>query len=79
MERLGEIDGELARLRYRHDIAMSAFLFEEATALGRAIAALEAERQTLADQHPAAGPAQPASGIIPALVRPRRRRNRRIG
>src|ERR1051325_8351936 len=42
--RLAAVERELARLQYRHDIAMSAFLFEEATTLGRAIAALEQER-----------------------------------
>ena len=45
--RLVEVERELARLRYRHDIAMSAFRFEEATALGPTIAALEKERQAL--------------------------------
>jgi hypothetical protein len=69
--RLAELDRELARLRYRHDIAMSAFQFEEATALGPAIAALEKERQLLAAALP---PIEPSTGIVPTLVRPRRRR-----
>ncbi len=69
--RLGEIDRELVRLRYRHDIAMSAFRFEEATALGPAIAALEKERQQLAAALPHI---EPPTGVAPVLARPRRRR-----
>ena len=69
--RLAVVEHELKRLQYRHDIAMSAFLFEEATALGREIAPLEAERQALAAALPAA--AEPKTGILPALARPRRR------
>jgi len=69
--RLAEIDRDLNRLRYRHDIAMSAFRFEEATALGPAIAALEKERQLLAAALPQV---EPPTGIAPILVRPRRRR-----
>ena len=72
--RLADIERELALLRYRHDIAMSAFRFEEATALGPAIAALEQERQALA----AALPQEAApESVIPVLHRrargPRRR------
>lgn len=69
--RLVEIDRELTRLRYRHDIAMSAFRFEEATALGPAIAALEKERDRLATAFP---DAEPPTGIVPVLIQPRRRR-----
>ena len=69
--RLAELDRELARLRYRHDDAMSAFRFEEATALGPAIAALEKERQRLAAAWPQV---EPPTGIAPLLARPRRRR-----
>lgn len=69
--RLAEIDRDLARLRYRHDIAMSAFRFEEATALGPAIAALEKERQRLAAALPEI---EPPIGVVPTLARPRRRR-----
>lgn len=71
-DRLGEIERELARLRYRHDIAMSAFRFEEAAALGPAIAALEAERQALANALPA--PEFPTGTVPELLRRPRRRR-----
>jgi hypothetical protein len=69
--RLAEIDRNLARLRHRHDIAMSAFRFEEATALGPAIAALETERDCLAALLPNS---EPPTGIVPVLDRPRRRR-----
>jgi hypothetical protein len=72
--RLGEIERELARLRYRHDIAMSAFRFEEATALGPAIAALETERQALAAALP--NP-EPPTGVVPELHR-RPRKARRL-
>ena len=55
--RLAEIEPELARLRYRHDIAFSAFRFEEATALG-APACAEVERERAAAHRlPAAGAA----------------------
>ena len=73
--RLGDIDRELMRLRHRHDIAMSAFRFEEATALGPAIAALENERQTLAAAIPPAGAAD--TGVVPTFARPPRLRRRR--
>jgi len=68
--RLGEVERELARLRYRHDIAMSAFRFEEATALGPVIAALEREQHALAQALPKP---EPDSGTIPILARPGRR------
>lgn len=73
--RLAEIERELVRLRYRHDIAMSAFRFEEATALGPAIAALEAERQAVAASLPP-GP-EPTTGVVPELLRRPRRARRR--
>ena len=71
---LAEVERELARLRYRHDIAMSAFRFEEATALGPAIAALETERQALAALLPKP---EPATGGVPVLLRKPRRARRR--
>jgi hypothetical protein len=64
--RLAEVERELAKLRYRHDIAMSAFRFEEATALGPAIAALEQERQALAAALPAEAAPAP---VVPVLQR----------
>ncbi len=74
--RLAAVDRELVGLQYRHDIAMSAFLFEEATMLGRAIAALDQERQALAADLPAPAP-EPEAGMAPVLARPRRRPPRR--
>ena len=69
--RLAEVERELVQLRYRHDIAMSAFRFEEATALGPAIAALEQERQGLLAALPLP---QSENGVVPVLERPRRGR-----
>jgi hypothetical protein len=66
--RLAEVERELARLRYRHDIAMSAFRFEEATALGPAISALEKERQALAGSAPQP---EPPTSVVPTLATPR--------
>lgn len=75
--RLAEIERELARLRYRHDIAMSAFKFEEATALGPAIAALEREQQSLVVAVPTASAGEAPTGVVPVLARPARRAARR--
>jgi hypothetical protein len=71
--RLADVEAELARLRYRHDIAMSAFRFEEATALGPALAALENERRALAAELPLPAP---ETATVPVLGRPRRRLRR---
>ena len=73
--RLAEIERELARLQAEHDVAMSAFKFDEANALQRRIAALEDERRSLVRRLPARSPAvEPPTGIVPVLARPRRRR-----
>jgi hypothetical protein len=69
--RFAEVERDLARLRYRHDIAMSAFRFEEAATLGPAIAGLEQERQALIASLP---PTRPETGLVPIFVRPRRLR-----
>ena len=74
--RLAEIERELARLRYRHDIAMSAFRFEEATALGPMIAALESERQALAATLPQSEQTWPGP-VVPVLQRRAHRLRRR--
>ncbi len=75
--RLADIERELARLQYRHDIAMSAFLFEEATGLGHAIAALDTERQALVASLPEPKAAESGIGVVPVLARPRSRLRRR--
>ena len=77
--RLAELDRELAWLQAQHDLAMSAFKFDEASALQRRIAAGETERQALAATLPApSADPEPASGIVPVLARPSRRRARRL-
>jgi hypothetical protein len=73
--RLAEIELELAGLQARHDLAMSAFRFDEANALQRMIAALDDERRALtAALPPAPAAVEPPTRIVPVLVRPRRRR-----
>ena len=75
--RLAAVECELTRLHEQHDLAMSAFKFEEATALGPAIAALEQEQQALAAALPTL---EPPTGVVPLLLRsPRRGRSRRMG
>jgi hypothetical protein len=75
--RLSEIERTLASLMAQHDLTMSAFKFDEASALQHRITACEAERQALAATLPAAsapaGP-EPQSGVVPVLARPDRRR-----
>jgi hypothetical protein len=72
--RLAAVEAELTRLRYRHDIAFSAFRFEEATALGPVIATLERERAALT----ASLPPEPAKAPAPTRVAvPRGTRGRR--
>lgn len=73
--RLAEIEAELARLRYRHDIAFSAFRFEEATALGAPIAELERERALLTASLP---PEPPKAAALTRVEVPRGRRGRRL-
>ena len=73
--RLVGIEHELAGLKAEHDVAMSAFKFDDANALQRRIAALEDERRSLVRRLPARSPAvEPPTGIVPVLARPRRRR-----
>ena len=77
---VAEIDAELARLRAQHDLAMSAFRFDEARALQARIAALEDERRELAASLPESKVAAAAeSGVVPNLLRPRLSRRRRPG
>lgn len=73
--RLDDIDRELASLQAQHDLAMSAFKFDEANALQHRIVALEDERRAVAAALPLAEPATVLpSGIVPVLARPRRLR-----
>jgi hypothetical protein len=77
--RLAMMEGELAVLQARYELAMSAFKFDEASALQQKMAALEADRRRLAHigPTPAAAP-EPPTGIVPALgKKPRGRRTRR--
>ena len=77
--RLAAVNDELARLQARYELTMSAFKFDEASALQRRIAPLEAERRILAQAlpPPTAAP-EPPTGIVPMLgKRPRRGRARR--
>ena len=75
--RLAALERELSQLGARHDIAMSAFRFDEAGNLQRRIGVLERERAELVTVLPAAAPPPPA---VPVPVRvqsrpvPRRRR-----
>jgi len=76
--RLADIDRELAGLRSEHDLAMSAFKFDEANALQRRIEALEDERRAVAAAlPPRSAVPDPDTGIVPVLARPRRLRRRR--
>jgi hypothetical protein len=79
--RLAAVERELAGLGSRHDLAMSAFKFDEARDVQQQIAALERERAELSDALPA--PAEPPPAVsAPGMVsrrhlRQRRRRPRR--
>ncbi len=71
--RLAAVDRELAGLRGQHDLAMSAFKFDEASALQRRIEALEDERRAVAAALPPVNAtAEPPLGVVPAMVAPRR-------
>ena len=67
-ERLAKLAGDISRLRYRFDIAISAFLFEEAHELGPVIRELETEHDRLAASLPALEPARPEP-VTPVLLR----------
>jgi hypothetical protein len=61
--RVAELDRELAGLQAQHDLAMSAFQFDEASALQRRIGALDDERRPLAAALPE--PTLPPEPITP--------------
>lgn len=75
--RLAAIEQDLARMQGLHDLAMSAFKFDEANELQRQICALEDERRALAQTLPACPPPPEPTGVIPVLVEPRHRWRRR--
>ncbi len=76
-ERLSDVERELARLEAQYELAMSAFKFDEANGLQRRIAALDGERRLLAASLPALpAPAEPPTGLVPVIDRPRRRLRR---
>jgi hypothetical protein len=79
-ERLGDVERELARLGAQYELAMSAFKFDEANTVQRQIAALDGERRMLAASLPALpAPAEPPTGLVPVIGRPRRAVRRRPG
>jgi hypothetical protein len=61
--RLAAIERELSQLGTRHDIAMSAFRFDEALDLQRRIAVIERERAELKAVLPAAATPSPAAPV----------------
>ena len=71
--RLAAVERELAELGARHDLAMSAFNFDEARTVQQRIAVLERERDLLVEALP--GLAQPLP-VVPPPVRVRSRRVR---
>lgn len=69
--RLAAVERELIGLAARHDLAMSAFKFDEAREVQDQIAVLERERAELAAALPAPAPPVP-SAPVPVMVRPGR-------
>jgi hypothetical protein len=76
--RLAAVEEELSQLGARHDIAMSAFRFDEAGNLQRRIAVLERERAQLVQVLPAAAPPPPPAPV-PVRVQSRPLPRRRQG
>jgi hypothetical protein len=74
LARLAAVDCELAGLGARHELAMSAFKFDEAREVQQRIAALERERGELIAALPPAAPPTPA----PAMVREDKLLQRRL-
>jgi hypothetical protein len=69
--RLAAVERELAGLAAQHDLAMSAFKFDEAREMQQWIAVLERERDLLVETLPALAQSLPA---VPPPVRVRSRR-----
>jgi hypothetical protein len=74
--RLAAVERELIGLAARHDLAMSAFKFDEAREVQHQIAVLEGERDELVGALPAPAPAPPAA-LLPKMISCRRLRQRR--
>jgi hypothetical protein len=73
--RLAVVEHELAGLGARHDLAMSAFKWEEAQKAQERITVLERERAELAAALPTQAP--PPAAPMPVAIRPRRPIRRR--
>jgi len=73
--RLAAAEQELSWLGARHDLAISAFKFDEARELQQRIAVLERKRAELAEALPASTPPRPAEPV-PIMI-PRRLAQRR--
>ena len=74
--RLAAIEQEVRGLGSRHDLAMSAFKFDEAREVQQRISTLERERSELVASLPA--PAlTPPTGPVPVRIRTRRPTSRR--
>jgi hypothetical protein len=69
--RLAAVERELSGLGARHDLAMSAFKFDEARELQQRIAAFERERVELVAALPVSAP-PPSAVPVPVMVRRRR-------
>ena len=77
--RLAAVERELAGLGDRHDLAMSAFKFDEARDVQQRIAALERERGELVDAlPPPADPPPAAPSSVRVWRRPVLRRRRQL-
>ena len=70
------VERELAELVARHDLAMSAFKFDEVRKMQQQIAALEQEQAELAAALPA--PAPPPPEPVPVMIRGRPGRRRSL-
>ena len=69
--RLAAVEGKLAELGARHDLAMSAFKFDEAREAQERITVLERERTELVAALPGAAP-PPSTVPVPVAIRSRR-------
>jgi hypothetical protein len=74
--RLSHVERELSQLGARHDLAMSAFRFDEARDLQQQITVLERERAELIAVLPAPVPPPPTAPARVAVAPSRRRRPR---